>query len=227
MKQRAKPRKNEPMVPSQPFADWLNQTAAAYETELPADAINEDNDNLGPAQRLAGELGWGATETGTRRLYRFRNQIQETGRGSKVNGTFKRVTIHANQFTRSVVEDACHQYDPHLFYQIYPEFAHETDITLEPDVWCPFCRTCDKHPEACPKSCRHASQRRGQMVTPIGGLCPFCECEHGHRFREVGVSDDGFACLACAKEEQRERQRASVLRQNERRRERRRQRRAA
>jgi hypothetical protein len=92
---------------------------------------------------------------------------------------------------RSLVEDALHHVDPDLFYQVYPEFAHEMDVEIELDAWCPFCE---------------------EMVTPINGLCPWCVCEHGHLFREVGVSEDGFVCLGCAKEADMERRRADSRR---------------
>ena len=123
-----------------------------------------------------------AIEAGKRRLFRYRHGRLETKRNNAY------VTLDATTFPRSVVEDALHHVRPGLFFELYPELADE-DIMLEPDAWCPFCE---------------------QMVTPVDGLCPWCLCDHGHLFREVGVTEDGFACLACLAEEQRSHRRKAA-----------------
>jgi hypothetical protein len=162
-------RRHEPVVPAKPFADWLQAKYAEYETShafLPSG--HSGFVPLGPSERLAGELGWGDNQAGVRRLYRYRHQLAERHSNKR-----RRMGV-AETYLRSMVENACHRYDPELFAELYPELAD--DIVLEPDAWCPFCQ---------------------DLVTPIDGLCPWCVCEHGHLFREVGITEDGFACLAC------------------------------
>jgi len=132
-----------------------------------------------PLDEVADMIGFGYSPTGVRRMFRYRYGRIETARNGQP------VIAAATVYPRSVVEDALHRVRPGLFYDLYPEYLHELDdVTLEPDAWCPFCQ---------------------QLVTPIDGLCPFCLCEHGHLFREVGVTEDGFACVACLAEERRER----------------------
>lgn len=186
---RAKPRVGDPMVPAKPFSDWLNERYERYQREY-----NQRESLVGPTVRLGKEIGFDAgvsdDKSLARRLYRYRHMITETGTGSRRKGTFKRVVRAIEEFPRSVVQEALDTVDRDLFYEVYPQYAHERaetilydDVTLEPDAYCPHCQ---------------------EWVTPIDGLCPWCVCEHGHLFREVGISDDGFVCLACAKEEQRE-----------------------
>lgn len=130
------------------------------------------------ADKVSEMFGWGVGEAGVRRLFRYRHARCETSRGPRGGRT--PLILEATTYPRSVVEDALHRVEPDLFYTLYPEFGGERDITLEPDAHCPFC---------------------DELVTPIDGLCPWCVCEHGHLFREVGITDDGFACLECAKAE--------------------------
>lgn len=173
-------RASEAVVPSGPFAAWLTDRY----NELIAD------EEPAPAARLAMEIGFvegegdKAVDNGVRRMYRYRRAISETKRGGEYQ------ILPATEYLRPVVENACDHVRADLFGELYPEHVRDTllvpelDIDLEPDAWCPFCR---------------------EWVTPIDGLCPFCECEHGHLFREVGVTDDGFACLACSRREAQER----------------------
>jgi hypothetical protein len=176
---------NEPTVAAKPFADWLKAKTAEYSRELPSGNMTKGGFiPLGPCERLACELGWGDNSAGVRRLYRYQNQLVERSMNSRT----LRWLETADMFARSVVENACHHYDPHLFYRLYPELEHERDVMLEPDAWCPFC---------------------AQWVTPVDGLCPWCVCSHGHLFREVGVTEDGFACVACLAAEQREARQAA------------------
>jgi hypothetical protein len=152
MKENGPPRKGEQRVPAAPFQQFLGEQAAIHgEAEL---ALMVDR-----------SVRW---------VFRYRNARQESKTGGRSSRTH--IVRHLDTFPRSAVEDALDRFSPGLFYDMYPEYAGDQDITLEPDAWCPWCN---------------------QMVTPVDGLCPFCQCAHGHLFREVGVSDDGFACLAC------------------------------
>jgi hypothetical protein len=150
------------------------------------DWLNERVKEMKTAE-LADLIGFGGNATGEKRLYRYRFGRLDTRRGGP-NG--RRIVVQTDRYPRAVVEDALHRVRPGLFYDLYPEYRHELDLdalTLEPDAWCPFCE---------------------QMVTPIDGLCPFCVCEHGHLFREVGVTEDGYACIACLKGDPRTREMA-------------------
>lgn len=184
MASRGKLRIGEPTVPAAPFSGWLRDRIAEYEASA---ATEHEKKQVGASVRLAAELGWGTSEGGVRRLYRYKNAVKER--------TAKSKTVKWNEaasvWPRSDVEDACHNIDPDLFYELYPEFRHERDIDLEPDAWCPFCK---------------------EMVTPVDGLCPWCVCDHGHLFREVGITEDGYACLACLRKERRERATAAEQR---------------
>lgn len=174
-----------PTVPAEPFSRWLSAQYDEYEKQDANASACDQDVALGPAQRLAEEIGWGSDDAGIRRLYRYRKQVIERTASSR--GV--RWTETADSWPRDAVEDACHRVHPDLFLDLYPELRFERDVVLEPDAYCPFCE---------------------ELVTPIDGLCPWCVCEHGHLFREVGITDDGFACLACLKKERREREKARL-----------------
>lgn len=180
-------RVGEASVPAQPFSKYILDRIAEIEDNADATTTGERH-AVGASQKVAQEFGWGDGERGVRRLYRYKNQIVEKTADSKMTRWLDTAAV----WPRAVVEDACHRVHPDLFYRLYPEYLHERDaVTLEPDAWCPYCK---------------------EHVTPIDGLCPWCVCEHGHIFREVGVTDDGFACLACLKKERNARARASEAR---------------
>lgn len=176
------------MVSALPFAGWLNERFAEYERDY-----KEGANGVGAVSRLAREIGFADNvneDSAARRLYRYRRMVTESARGKHADGKKRRVVLSVTEFGRDVVEEALSRVDPGLFYELYPEHAREKldasgfeDIVLEPDAWCPHCN---------------------EYVTPIDGLCPWCVCEHGHIFREVGITEDGFACLACAKKDQAE-----------------------
>lgn len=199
MRRSGKARKGETMVAAVPFKGWLN---TRYADLLKADGDPDGEtvrvDGMSALFKLADEVGFTKNanpDAAVRRLFRYRNGVTETARGKRTDGKKARCTLPVDEYPRSIVEDACDSARPGLFYELYPEFAHEMDVTLEPDAWCPFCE---------------------QDVTPIGGLCPWCVCEHGHLFREVGVSDDGFVCLGCAKKADQERRKREQARRYER-----------
>ena len=129
-------------VPAKPFADWISKRLDTYRAGMP---FGETPDMLGPMEQLASDLGWGATDSGARKLYRFKHLLTSRSR----NGISKEGAT--DTFRRDTVEDALdHAGVP--FEDVYPDLA--VDVVLEPDVFCGRCR---------------------EMVTPIGGVCPWCD----------------------------------------------------
>lgn len=165
---------NSEKIPVGPFVDWLETT---YE--------KEQANGGAYAERVAVKLGLcppspsrKESDAAVRCLYRLRKAKVETRRDGK------RVVFDATEYVRKDVQTMCDHVDGTLFEKLYPdvdaageELDPFADVTLEPDAWCPYCK---------------------QNVTPIDGLCPWCVCEHGHIFREVGFTESGFACLQCA-----------------------------
>lgn len=131
-------RKNTEYVRARPFADWLTERFEYFSSRFPSETSEA-------SARVCIEIGWGPTEAAARKLYRYRRCLYA---GSEDRRKFERRT---EWFRRAVVEDALHMAGVD-FYGMYPEFAHETNIPLEPAVWCPHCRS---------------------EVTPILGECPW------------------------------------------------------
>ena len=149
-------KRHEEVVPSLPFAEWLNRRVSEHEADA---ARGYGPDEYGPIIRMCIELGWSPTDAAARRLYRMRYMISETSRGRKSRRGEKGVRVLgvADWYTRSVVEEALfHAGVP--FGELYPEIVAAEDLVLEPEAWCPGCR---------------------ESRSPINGQCPFCEWRLG------------------------------------------------
>jgi hypothetical protein len=134
-------------VPAKPFADIIYARVAAYQAQeagFPSQKINA-------LARVAEDLGWGSEESSIRKLYRYRHMLRTVGGGGSRARSVKQRDISTDRFPRPVVEDALFVLGVD-FYEVYPEFAHERDIEIEPAAWCPACR---------------------EHVTPIQGECPW------------------------------------------------------
>jgi hypothetical protein len=123
-------RTNGPQVPLKPFQDWI-------ESEL---ATRPDDTSA---------VGWLAQRLGTtdRSLHRIRHGI---ACGKRDGAAF---TFHVDTWGRYRIEDMLHRAGAD-FYDVYPGFAHERDVVLEPESWCPTCR---------------------EVVTPMDGVCLWCD----------------------------------------------------
>lgn len=118
-----------PQIPLKPFQDWIEQQLG-------------DGDDIGACARLAQRLG-----TTDRSLHRIRHGI---ACGKKDGQSF---TFTVDTWGRFRIEDMLHRAGAD-FYDVYPEFAHERDVELEPDAWCEGCR---------------------DVVTPVNGICLWCD----------------------------------------------------
>jgi hypothetical protein len=134
-------------VPAQPFADWINARVASYQAQETGMAAHQ----LTAVKRTAEDLGWGSHDGGIRKLYRYRHMLRTVGGGGSRARAVAQRDIPTDKFPRPVVEDALFTAGVD-FYEMYPQFAHERDIELEPAAWCPNCRS---------------------HVTPIQGECPW------------------------------------------------------
>ena len=91
-------------MPAWPFAEWLNQRVAVYESR-----VQRGEDNRSALAKVADECGWGREDGGLRKLYRYRHM--QKGTSVKVQGQrnkHRRVDITAHTFLRDAVEDALH-----------------------------------------------------------------------------------------------------------------------
>lgn len=131
-------------VPAKPFADWIEERIRFYDRQQPGTPLTHRDS----ASRVARDLGWGDKESGARKLYRYRHCLKTMKRGSRYGRSFD---VPTDKFPRPPIEDALFRAGVD-FYSVYPEYAHERDIELEPAAWCPACR---------------------EHVTPIDGECPW------------------------------------------------------
>lgn len=145
---------------AKPFSDWLNERYVYHERRLLAQGLpitQTQRSNSGAngvdcraMEAVAEEIGWNigdSKEPGVRRLYRYRNQLMA---GSVNRVRYERPT---DFFPRKVVEEALHSAGIGM-WELYPELVEGENIELEPDEWCPKCE---------------------DTVTPIDGVCPWCE----------------------------------------------------
>jgi hypothetical protein len=127
-------RTNAEYVPSGPFQTWLNERVTYWERQF--ETSRYSNQNLSAVRMVCAEIGWGGTEAGVRRLYKYRHAVKETKTGGRGG---PRLTLPAFQFPRDVVEDALHAASVD-FYEVYPQYAHEQQGPPQPEAWCPNCQ---------------------------------------------------------------------------------------
>jgi hypothetical protein len=129
-----------PRISMAPFTAWCNE-----QVELAAKrrgALSVFSDRYGPCAEVADKLG-----VHVRVLNRLVRGMYAGSRDRR-KGEFPAETI-----SRYYVEDLLSRAGV-SFYNVYPEFAHEQDIELEPDAWCRCC---------------------AEYVTPLNGLCLWCD----------------------------------------------------
>lgn len=129
-------------IPAKPFADWLNHR---YEQLAKQQRLTQRFDTskaeLGAKSMLCRELGWPETDTGLRRLHRFRAMISESAVGRKdQNVKYKRSgeqgprgtrkVVPAETFSRQMVEEALHHAGIRLG-EIYPYEALVDEMQME------------------------------------------------------------------------------------------------
>lgn len=127
-------RKGDTYIPNAPFVAWLRHELGVGDD--PDNPSHSRHSNSGREQ-LAARLNI-TVRTLYRHLYRL-------------NGCSKPTSV----ISRIGVEEMLHAAGV-SFYDMYPAFAHERDIEIEPDE---FCRLC------------------GEWVTPINGRCPWDDCD--------------------------------------------------
>jgi hypothetical protein len=148
------------IVPSGPFAAWLNTYVAdRLRGQLFPDMKSTQDSILKGLCELLGWVNWDAKDpfdAGLRRVYRYRRQISESNTGTLKYVRGPRIVKHVEFYDRHVVEDALHHAGV-PFEDLYPRGLYPAlyvDIPLEPEM---FCAGCQDH------------------CTPIHGVCPWCE----------------------------------------------------
>jgi hypothetical protein len=133
-----------PRIPMAPFAAWCNDQVqqAAKRTEGISGWDVARNNMYGSVAAVADRLG-----IDVRNLNRLCRGMYAGSRNRR-KGEFPADTI-----SRYYVEDLLTRAEV-SFYEIYPEFAHERDIELEPGAWCRCC---------------------AEYVTPVDGICLWCD----------------------------------------------------
>jgi hypothetical protein len=133
-----------PRIPMAPFTAWCNDQVeqAAKRAGAPRGWDVARSNMYGAATDVAERLG-----VHIRILNRLRRGMYA---GSKDH---RKGEFPADTISRYYVEDLLTRAGT-SFYDVYPEFAHERDIELEPDEFCLQC---------------------GEYTTPIQGCCPWCD----------------------------------------------------
>lgn len=149
-----------PYVPAEPFRRLLEERYDRYLLEEDeATYCHASHPHIGPAQRLARELGWGTSDSAVRRLYRFRKALKSSKRRrDDINRE-----VPTNQYQRHVVEDALH-YLGIPFGELYPELAAEELPDEAPQLGH------RRYPE-----CLGCGWRMREAT--VRGLCGFCLAE--------------------------------------------------
>lgn len=129
-----------PRIPLAPFTAWCNEQVELAVKRRGVTSVFSDG--YGPCAEVADRLG-----IDVRVLNRLMRGMY-AGSQNRRKGEFPADTI-----SRYYVEDLLARAGVD-FYGLYPEFAYEQDIEIEPDE---FCREC------------------GEYVTPIKGFCPWCD----------------------------------------------------
>jgi hypothetical protein len=129
-----------PRIPAEPFVAWCEQRLRVLAKDgaigiLPSDARQRTMIARGARTVLAYRLG-----IEDRTLWRYLNGWDSVARPTRT-------------LPRHPVEDMLHRAGED-FYAVYPQYAHERDIELEPDVWCAMCK---------------------QVTTPLDGVCLWCD----------------------------------------------------
>jgi hypothetical protein len=130
-----------PRIPAEPFVAWCDRRLRVLARGgtmgiLPTDLLRERTLIASGARKvLAYRLG-----IEDRTLWRYLNGWDGTGRPTRT-------------LPRHPVEDMLHRAGED-FYVVYPQYADERDIELEPDVWCKCCK---------------------QTTTPLHGICLWCD----------------------------------------------------
>ena len=133
-----------------PFVAWLLERRAVHEAAYAADTEYVGPSSmpaLGARDRQCQELGLPLGETGARRLLRWTKQL----RSGSIDGV--KQEVHTDTFpAEDVIAALDHAgVDPADLYPEHPAFAARE---LEPDAHCSRCH---------------------EKVTPVDGVCPWCE----------------------------------------------------
>lgn len=163
-------------VPSQPFADFLNEWYDKFAREFnPLSLAGCGGANDPTAQALCEFIGWieaDATLDGAlRKLYRYRRSVMDKKR--RVNGRIQAYTEHTDSFGRWTVEDALH-FAGFTLEAVYGEWAAKNPEAVErlPELWTPLFE---------------------RFAHDNGGLYPEKHCA---KCDEVGPFEDG-KCIWC------------------------------